>query len=159
MLFSLLLVLSSSRAAVADVPDVLGISAESIIDCGIPLAGRGLLLKVTVKHANPTMTHYVDKIEIMVANVSKTVDLQPQSNEIFNSTAVICEDRDYQPRQRLTVQARAHCTVDGWSEWSSSITVPEFAAPDLVGLVVLVVGSLTIVSLRRHILTRRLAHY
>jgi hypothetical protein len=159
VLFSLLLVLSSSGAAVADVPDVQRISAESIIDCGVPLGGRGFLLVVTVRHANPAVGHYVDKIEITVGKTTKIIDLQSQSSETFDSTVVVCEGRDYQPGQEITVRARAHCTINGWGEWSSSISVPEFAAPILVGLVTLFVGSLTIVSLRRHILTRRLAHY
>jgi desulfoferrodoxin (superoxide reductase-like protein) len=138
----------SLKPAVADIPDVVGLSTNSIIDCGAPLAGRGFLVIVTVRHANPTAAHYVDKVEVMKGKVTEEIDLKPQSTEIFTVTTVVCEGRDYHAGQELTIQARAHCTIHGWGSWSSSVTVPEFAAPTVAATVALILVGL-ITSLAR----------
>jgi desulfoferrodoxin (superoxide reductase-like protein) len=148
LLVSLLGLLSSAKLVVADIPSVVSFSANPIIDCGVPLAGRGFLLMVTIKHANPTASHYVDKIEILKEKTTATIDLQPQSGETFTTTAILCEGRDYQAGEELNVQVRAHCNVHGWGSWSSSITVPEFGAPVQVGLMTLLLAGV-IVSSRR----------
>jgi desulfoferrodoxin (superoxide reductase-like protein) len=148
------MLLSSAELAVADVPSIVSFSANPIIDCGAPLAGRGFLLMVTIRHASPTPSHYVDKIEILKEKTTETIDLQPQSSETFTTTAVVCEGRDYQAGEELNVQVRAHCNIHGWGNWSSSITVPEFGTPLQVGLVTLLLAGL-IASSRRLILSFR----
>lgn len=148
LLVSLLVLLSSAKLAVADIPSIVSFSAHPIIDCGAPLAGRGFLLLVTIRHASPTASHYVDQIEILKEKTTETIDLQPQSSETFTTTAILCEGRDYQPGEELNVQVRAHCNAHGWGSWSSSITVPEFGAPVQVGLVTLLLAGV-IVSSRR----------
>jgi desulfoferrodoxin (superoxide reductase-like protein) len=148
LLVSLLAVLSSPKAAIANVPDVV-LSANPIVDCGAPLAGRGFLLLVTVTHANPSVSHYIDKIEVEKERITDTISLQPQSSEVFTVTTVICEDRDYRSGQELAVQARAHCNIHGWGGWSSSLTVPEFGTPSLIGFVALLLVWSTTFSLKR----------
>jgi hypothetical protein len=139
----------SLKPAVADIPDVVGLSTNSIIDCGAPLAGRGFLIVVTVRHTNPTATHYVDKVEVAIGKATESIDLKPQSTEVFTVTTVVCEGRDYHPGQEVTIQARAHCTLHGWGSWSSSVTVPEFGAPTVAAAVALILVGL-ITSLVRH---------
>ena len=148
LLVSLLVLLSSAKVAIADVPSIVSFSANPIIDCGAPLAGRGFLLIVTIRHASPSASHYVDKIEILEGKTTETIDLPPQSGETFTTTAMLCEGRDYQAGEELNLQVRAHCNVHGWGSWSSSITVPEFGAPVQVGLMTLFLAGL-IVSSRR----------
>ena len=154
LLVSLLVLLSSAKLAVADIPSIVSFSANPIIDCGVPLAGRGFLLIVTIRHASPTASHYVDKIELLKEKTTETINLQPQSGETFTTTAIICEGRDYQAGEELNVQVRAHCNTHGWGNWSSSITVPEFGAPVQVGLVTLLLAGL-VVSSRRLVLSFR----
>jgi desulfoferrodoxin (superoxide reductase-like protein) len=133
----------------------VGFSAQPIVDCGTPLAGRGFLVLMTVTHAGPTASHYVDKIEILKEKTTETMDLQPESDETFTVTAVICEGKDYSPGQELTVRVRAHCTIHGWGDWSSSVTVPEFSQPALIGLAALI-AALSLISFRRRGLDARL---
>jgi len=137
-----LVMIGSPRVVVADVPTVLDVSAHSIIDCGTPLAGRGFLILMTVRHANPTKSHYVDKIEIAEGKSTVTIDLQPQSNETFTISTILCEGRDYHAGEELTVLARAHCTIHGWGIWSPSVTIPEFETPSLIALAALALASL-----------------
>ena len=148
LLVAAIVLLGSPSVAFANVPQVVGLSAQPIVDCGTPLAGRGFLLIITVTHAGPTGSHYVDKIEILKEKTTETIDLQPQSSEVFTATAVLCEGRDYSAGQELTVNARAHCTIHGWGDWSSSVTVPEFAEPVLIGLMALI-ATLSLTSFRR----------
>ena len=153
ILFGLLIVvgivlLGLPGVAFANVPEIVGLSTQPIIDCGTPLAGRGFLLLITVTHAGPTISHYVDKIETLKEKTTETMDLQPESDETFTVTAVICEGKDYSPGQELAVRVRAHCTIHGWGDWSSSVTVPEFSQPALIGLVALI-AALSLISFRR----------
>jgi len=142
LLLVALITIGSPRVAVADVPSVLDVSARPVIDCGTPLAGRGFLILMTVRHANPTTSHYVDKIEISEGKSTVTIDLQPQSNETFTVSTVLCEGRDYHTGEELTVLARAHCTIHSWGIWSSSVTIPEFETPGPIAWVALTLASL-----------------
>jgi len=127
---------------VADVPEILALSAHPIIDCGAPLAGRGFMLTVTIRHLGRHLgaiaSHYVDKVEIKTGKTTKTIDLEPQSSETLTVTEIACEGRNYQTGLEITVQARAHCNIHGWGEWSSAVTIPEFEAPTLVALATLI---------------------
>jgi hypothetical protein len=154
MLLSLLVFASSLRAAVADVPDILEVSANPIIDCAAPIAGRGFAIVFTVRHADPTVSHYVDKIEAMTGRTANTLDLQPQSSEVFTATMIVCESRDYQRGQEFAVQARAHCTTHGWGSWSSPITVPEFESPILVFMILVCVIIFGRLGFNLHVLPR-----
>jgi desulfoferrodoxin (superoxide reductase-like protein) len=149
-----LIIIGSPSVVVADVPTVLKVSANPIVDCGTPLAGQGFLILATVRHANPTTTHYVDKIEIAKGKSTVTIDLQPQSNETFTVSTVLCEGRDYHAGEELTVLARAHCTIHGWGTWSSSVTIPEFETPGLIALAALTLASLGVLLHKR----RRVRH-
>jgi len=144
----------SLRSAVADVPDIVSFSANPIVDCGYPLAGRGFLLLVTVRHAGPTASHYVDKIEIIKGKTTETVKLSPQSGDIFTATKVLCEGRDYRTGEQVTVQVRAHCSIHGWGKPSSSITVPELETPSVVALVTLILVVLLTSAHRRFLGSR-----
>jgi hypothetical protein len=112
---------------------------------------------VTVRHANPTATHYVDKVEVMKGRVTESIDLKPQSTEVFTVTTVVCEGRDYHAGQELTIQARAHCTIHGWGSWSSSVTVPEFAAPTVALILVALITLLARPGSRLRLLQKRLS--
>ncbi len=156
VLISLLVLVSSAKHTIADVPTIVSISANPIVDCGTPLAGRGFLLVVTIRHANPTASHYIDKIEILKGKTTEAIDLQPQSGETFTTTAILCEGREYQAGEELNVQVRAHCNIHGWGSWSSSISVPEFGAPVQVGFVTLLLAGLVVLSRRLNLSFRGL---
>ncbi len=145
---AVILLVASPALVFADVPQIMDLAAHSIIDCGVPLGGRGFLLIITVKHADPTTSHYVDKVEIMKGKSVESIGLQPQSDETFTVTATLCEGRDYQVGQKLPAQARAHCTIHGWGAWSSSISIPEFASSAFVCLITVILAW-SLASFRR----------
>ena len=98
----------------ADVPTVLSINPWT--------SGGNTILNITVRHADPSSIHYIDQVDVDKDGSIQSISLSPQSTVIFtiqyNLGAVT---------GMPSVRARAHCIVHGWSDWSSSIAVPEFS--------------------------------
>lgn len=97
----------------ADVPSVIEIKPWT--------SGSNAILNITVTHASPTGSHYVNKVVIYVDGTVQDVNLEPQSTVNFilqYDLGAITENP--------TVKVRARCTFHGWSSWSESVVVPEF---------------------------------
>ncbi|UCD26631.1 MAG: hypothetical protein JSV75_00370 [Candidatus Bathyarchaeota archaeon] len=117
----------------ADIPDVTSIEPWT--------SGTDTILNITVRHASPTPTHYVDAVEVDIDGTVEAVFLGPQSTETFLVQYNMGEVTDTPP-----VQARAFCTWHGWSVWSQPVVVPEFLALSL--LLILVIVSIAVLLAR-----------
>jgi len=85
----------------ADVPSVLQIDVEE---------GK---ITVEVRHASPSSSHYVETVEVRVDGEVYEVDLDPQSETVFE-VEVPLENVD------LTYfEVRVKCISHGWGNWSS----------------------------------------
>lgn len=117
----------------ADVPTVENIE---------PLTSEtDTILNITVRHASPTGSHYVDKVEVDLDGTFHDVDLTPQSTLTF-----IVQYNMSEVTGTPSVQARAHCTFHGWSGWSEPVVVPEFSTIYL--LLILAFVSIAVLLLR-----------
>ncbi|MDH5461554.1 MAG: hypothetical protein OEZ29_03490 [Candidatus Bathyarchaeota archaeon] len=119
--------------ALADVPSVLSIEAWT--------SETDTVLNITVTHSSPTSSHYVNTVEVDVNGTIYDIDLAPQSTVTFivqyDMGELIAE---------VSVQARAHCNLHGWSDWSSPVVVPEFSFVHV--LPVLAVVSIAVLLFR-----------
>jgi desulfoferrodoxin (superoxide reductase-like protein) len=150
LLAVLCLVVFSSCANVvrANVPSVIQVENVSY--------GSTIALKVHISHANPTPTHYVDKLNVMgtAGGYSRnlTFNLSPQTADPF--TFEVSADLTGAPisLDQVKIQVRAHCTIHGWSAWSQEIAVPEINLTPTVLIVVLTSTLLaaTLPLIRKH---------
>ncbi len=104
-----------TNPAYADVPDVLSTEPWT--------SGTVTFLNITVRHASPTSSHYVNRVEIDVDGTVKNVELTPPQV----APAFVLQYDMGEVTAMPTVQARAHCNIHGWSGWSDPIVVPEFS--------------------------------
>ena len=115
-----ILLLHQAGTAEANVPTVL-----QVVNISQDSEGR---IRLEITHSNPSAGHYVDMVEVQIAEATKQFDLQPQSSDPFTV------DLDLGELQGSPdVKARAHCNLHGWSDWSQTIAVPEFPAVAIVG--------------------------
>jgi desulfoferrodoxin (superoxide reductase-like protein) len=116
LLLAAILLLGNAGTAAANVPTVLQIENIS--------QGSAGKIRLQIAHEPPPAlgpAHYVDMVEVQVAGVTKQFNLQPQSTSPFTV------ELDLGAVQGTPdVTARAHCNLHGWSDWSQTITVPEF---------------------------------
>ncbi len=75
----------------------------------------------------PTSSHYVDKVQVNISGVTHDMTFTSQPAPTFVVQYDMGEITD-----TPTVQARAECTVHGWSGWTSPQTVPEFSLVSLL---------------------------
>jgi desulfoferrodoxin (superoxide reductase-like protein) len=108
-----ILFLSHAGTAVANVPTVLQIVNIS--------QGSDGKISLEITHQGPGPNHYVDMVEVQVNGATQQFTLQPQTTDPFTV------ELDLGALQGTPeVQARAHCNIHGWSDWSQTIAVPEF---------------------------------
>jgi hypothetical protein len=118
----------------ADIPDVNSVEPWT--------SGTDTILNITVRHASPTSSHYVDLVEVDIDENVEDIYLGPQSTEIFLVQYNMGEVAD-----TPTVQARAFCTFHGYGSWSQPVVVPELSAlslfliPAIVSIAVLLFRS------------------
>ena len=85
----------------ADVPSVLQIN---VVDSKIV---------AEIRHSSPSSSHYVEKVEVRIGNDIYVIDLDPQTEVVFE-IEIVLEDVD------LTFfEVRVRCTIHGWSSLSS----------------------------------------
>ena len=135
MLFLALTVITGfqTNTVLADVPTVLSMEPW--------VSETDTILNITVRHASPTSSHYVDKVEVDVDGAVNDIDLTPQSTATF-----VVQFNMGEVAGTTIVQARAHCTFHGWSGWSESLEIPEFLPIHL--LLILAVVSIAVFLLR-----------
>ena len=120
-----ILFLNHAGTAVANVPTVLQIVNIS--------QGSDGKISLEITHQGPSPNHYVDIIEVQVNGATQQFTQQPQTTDPFTV------ELDLGTLQGTPeVQARAHCTIHGWSDWSQTIAVPEFPTVAVVTLTLLV---------------------
>lgn len=104
----------------ADVPDVTSIVPWT--------SGTDTVLNITVRHALPSSSHYIYKVEVDVAGTVHVVDLtSPQT-----STTFVVQYNMGNLTSTPTVRARAFCNVHGVGPWSQQVVVSEFSALNIV---------------------------
>jgi desulfoferrodoxin (superoxide reductase-like protein) len=91
------------NTVVADVP--------TVTDLAVTVETGGRTLIITVRHSNPSNTHYVSELEVKVGDDSMVVELTPQSASAFAEEVEVAVSGD--------VQVRAYCNLHGWSKWVS----------------------------------------
>jgi hypothetical protein len=86
-------------------------------------SGTHTILNITITHGGgaPTSSHYVNTVQVNVSGVVDDITLTPQSTVTF----VVQYDMG-EITGTPTVQARADCTLHGWSGWTNPQSVPEF---------------------------------
>lgn len=135
MLFLALTVITGFQInlVLADIPTVKSIEPWT--------SETDTILNITVRHALPLPSHYVDKVEVEIDGTVIAVPLTPQSTVTFVEPYNMGEVTD-----TPTVQARAHCNLHGWSDWSESLEVPEFLTISL--LLILAIVSIAVLLFR-----------
>ncbi|UCE43628.1 MAG: hypothetical protein JSV57_04525 [Candidatus Bathyarchaeota archaeon] len=124
----------------ADVPDVLSVEPW--------ISGADTILNITVRHASPTSSHYIDVVEVDIEGDVQTINLDPpQSAPTF-----LVQYNMGEITETPTVQTRAHCNFHGWSSWSEPVVVPEF--PAIYLLLMLVIVSIVVLGLKSKSLVR-----
>lgn len=106
---------SSVKRAKADVPDVLQIENISQDSNG--------KIRLKIRHANPSIFHYVDAIDVDVNGKVTQFSLPPYDIDPFTVELDLGEIQG-----NPTVRAKARCNIHGWSAWSSAVIIPEFSA-------------------------------
>ena len=132
----------------ADVPSVLSIEPWTSGTDTMWARAHDTILNITVSHASPTSSHYVDKVEVDIDGNVHDVNLTPQSTVTFVVQYNMGEVTD-----TPTVQARAFYTVHGWSGWSEAVVVPEFTFIHL--LLILSVMSIAVLLLRSMVYSQK----
>ena len=108
----------------ADIPDVLSIISWT--------SGGDTILNITIRHALPSSSHYINQVEVDKDGSVQVINLTPQSTDNFmiqHNLGIVAGTAN--------VRARAHCVVHGWGSWSLSVVIPEFSSifiPAILGL-------------------------
>ncbi|UCD26548.1 MAG: hypothetical protein JSV75_06610 [Candidatus Bathyarchaeota archaeon] len=127
----------------ANIPEVTSIEHYT--------SGVDTYLNITVEHASPDSTHYVDQVTIYLRDEilgevderDEDLSLGPQSTEtFFVQYEVGVVDEYYTPN----VRAKGFCTTHGEGSWSSFVNVPEFSTLSL--LLILAIASIAVLLFR-----------
>ena len=110
-------------------------------------SGEDTMVNVTVYHTPVTAFHYVNQIEVDVDGVVTSYPIS-QSSTTFTSQINLGEIGG-NPLGRV----RAHCTVDGWSSWSSQQTVPELSL--LITIPLFLVGTVIALIVKRKLVGQK----
>ena len=143
--FTLLLLILGIASAIkigavfADVPDVL--------DIEFWISGNETILNITIRHASPTASHYVDVVEVDIDGAVHNVPFIPSQSTITFVVQFNMGEITGVPM----VKVRAHCNFHGWSTWSEPIEVPELSLAHL--FIILMFVSFGVLLLKTKIKT------
>jgi hypothetical protein len=134
----LMVALSSQvRIAAAAAPVIV-----SITDDTKPMMGSSAVaVKLTINYVPSSPGGYVDLAEV---NYDGTVDQYPIDKSIQTSNPFTVRLEIGLTGTDHTASARVHSTADGWSDWSSTIPVPEFPMIAIATFITLVTSLLVI---------------
>ena len=107
-------------------------------------------IDVQIRHDNPSKSHYVDIVEYDFMDSVAQVKLDPQTTSPFNVIIPLgaIAGGGAVGGEEPPVKVRAHCTVDGWGDWSNPVTVPEFPIAPIAAFVALA-ASLIVINRKR----------
>ena len=93
------------------------------------------ILNITITHDTgaPTVSHYVDIVEVNVSGTLHDLPQTPQSTVQFTVQYDMGIVTD-----RPLVQANAHCTVHSWGGWSNPVEIPEFSVIQLIPIIAII---------------------
>jgi hypothetical protein len=133
-----------AAADIPTVPQIQNISQGS--------AGR---LRLQIRHASPSSTHYVDIIEVEIGGgLTRQFNQQPQSSNPFTLELDIG-----QIQGNPSIRARARCNLHGWGDWSTYATIGTTTAAQNQGIpgfpwesimTGFIVGLSTLILIRRN---------
>ena len=135
--------LGSVRTVGANVPVVVSIANAS--------TATELMATITVAHIDgmsATTMHYIDIIEV---NVGGNIKVFTFDNPLQGTPFVNTFDLGPLPATPVTVSVRAHCSVYGWSDVSSSVAVPEFPVGTLGVFAIALAATLLAMKRQRQI--------
>lgn len=92
---------------------------------------------VTVHHTPPPAlgaSHYVSNVQIDINGTVQDLAQSPQSTETFAVQYSLGSNSD-----KYSVRARALCIVHGYSDWSNTVTIPEFSPLTIISLIALTI--------------------
>ncbi len=128
----------------ADVPTVENIEPWT--------SGTDTILNITIRHNNPTTSHWVDKVEVDIDGLVQNINLP--STPLQSAPTFVMQFNMGELTTTPTVKSRAHCNLHGWSfSWSDPVEVPEFSPIHL--LLVLAAVSTVVLLLRARISRRK----
>ena len=102
-----------------------------------------LNITITMDAGAPTSIHYVDVVQVNVSGVVHDLTFTSQPAATFVVQYDMGEITD-----TPTVQTRAHCTFDGWSDWTNPQSVPEFSLVILLPLLTILAVAALLLSSR-----------
>ena len=114
-------------------------------------SGTDTILNITIRHNNPTTSHYVNKVEVDIDGAVQNIDLP--STPLQSAPTFVMQFNMGELTTTPTVKAKANCNLHGSSGWSNPVEVPEFSPIHL--LLVLVAVSTAVLLLRARISRRK----
>lgn len=113
--------------------------------------GTHTILNITITHDGgaPTSTHYVDLVQVFVSGETGFAIHDMNYTSSQSTVAFVAQYDMGVITGTPAVQARARCTLDGWSIGSKPLEIPEFSSITLI--LVLVVVAITLFFVRSRI--------
>ena len=138
-LVTIVTILASTYAgiATANVPTIISVENTSRVSGGYSTDEIAVYVKVTINHPGPSATHYIDWIEVHFMGETKQYQQTPQSSDSFSVELFWTVVAEFQLSSKPLAKVRAHCTVDGWSAWTSGTPIPEFPVVTIVAFTAL----------------------
>ena len=111
------------------------------------LQGTSTTVELSIRHiSGGAGGEYVNQAEVKVGDKVYTITILPGGGERITESVDLGVITG-----TPTVQARARCSADGWGDWTSPVTIPEFP----ITPVVLFIAALTMMALSLRLTTRK----
>jgi len=126
--------------AFADVPNVLGIVPWT--------SGSDTVLNITVRHALPTSSHFVNRVEVEINGTVQTINL---SWSPVQTGPFVVQYNLGQVVGVVNVRARPNCNVHGNggdTNWFGPVEVPEFSVVQLLAILAIVSALILLMRLK-----------
>ena len=128
--FSLCVFVTEVQAIVPEIQEVVYWSS-----------GDDVMLNVTFYHTPVTAFHYADQIEVDIDGTVSSYDISQSS--VTTTAQINLGEISGNPDARV----RVHCTIDGWSGWSSQQTIPELSL--WITIPLCFIGTLILIGVRK----------
>ena len=136
-LFAVLLIVAAVSFFVADVQAIVPEIQEVVFWSN----GDNTMLNVTFYHTPITAFHYTDQIEVDTDGTVSSYDISQSS--VTTIAIINLGEISGNPEARV----RVHCTIDGWSGWSSQQSIPELSL--WITIPLCFIGTLILIGVRK----------